>query len=854
MIDGAWKTVLGASVAMISLSASLPAMAQDADDIVVTARRTEERLQDVPISITVYNKDQLQQRNVAVASDLSVYTPSLAVNTRYGPDKATFALRGFNQDASTAPTVGVYFADVVGIRAQGGTAGGNTVGAGSFTDLQNVQILKGPQGTLFGRNTTGGAILLVPQKPTDNLEGYVEGTYGNYDQKRVQAALNIPLAETFKVRLSLDRNKRDGYMKNHSGIGPKDYNDMDYVYGRLSIVADLTPNLENYTIATYSKSDTNGYATRYEQCNPNGPNLIALLGRAACAQIERGKARGDGPLDVDVNNPDPNINIEIWQAINTTTWQASDNITIKNIMSYGEYREQSAFSLNSDNLFIPGTTRRFQNIRLAKQPGYNAAAESTATEELQLQGRSSNGKFNYVVGGYLEFSRPIGYNQQRTGIYGNCVDPGTLDCVGGLPIISLNANAAGKLGLPAVATTLPGAIVNESRTKMNFDNHGIFAQGTYNFSDQLALTMGGRWTFDKISGYSETSRYTFATLPNGTTIPFSHLCNDNLNHPAPGAANATATNAVDLLTNGGNKAACGTKSVNKSNKPTWLIDLDFKPTADTLLYAKWSRGYRQGTLNFTNPGFETSLPEKLEAYELGAKLTFRGSTPGYFNVAGFYNDFSNQQVFAALIAKPESGLAGGAGIINAGKTSIKGVEVDTGVTIASLFRASVGYTYLDSELKKLVAPVLSPDSPFAQVVPRGVIGGPLTFTPKHRLTVSGNLLIPVDENLGKIDLGVIYTYSASQLVDGNQPISYVGQGANGPFKQVSVPGYSLLNLNASWSNIGGSGVDLVGFATNITNKHYRVASGGSYESSGFLDFAYGPPRMYGVRIRYNFGS
>src|SRR5690606_29793135 len=102
------------------------------------------------------------------------------------------------------------------------------------------------QGTLFGRNTTGGAILLVPQKPTGDLEGYVEGTIGNYDQRRVQAALNVPLADTFKVRLSVDRNERDGYMRNRSGIGPKDYNDLNYTYARLSVVAELTPDIENY--------------------------------------------------------------------------------------------------------------------------------------------------------------------------------------------------------------------------------------------------------------------------------------------------------------------------------------------------------------------------------------------------------------------------------------------------------------------------------------------------------------------------------------------------------------------------------------------------------------------------------
>ena len=180
---------------VLALTMGSEAYAQDTtqqvaiDEIIVTARRVEESLQDVPISMTVLSPEQITDRNIVVAADLATYTPSLSVNQRYGAEKSTFAIRGFNQDQSTAPTVGVYFADVVGVRAQGGTTSGNTVGAGSFTDLQNVQVLKGPQGTLFGRNTTGGAVLLVPQQPQDTLGGYVEATGGDYDMRRVQAAL-----------------------------------------------------------------------------------------------------------------------------------------------------------------------------------------------------------------------------------------------------------------------------------------------------------------------------------------------------------------------------------------------------------------------------------------------------------------------------------------------------------------------------------------------------------------------------------------------------------------------------------------------------------------------------------------
>jgi len=148
-------------------------------EVVVTARRVEERAQDVPISMTVFTQQQLSDRNVITASDLAAYTPSVAADDEFGQEATSFSIRGFAQAIQTAPSVAVYFADAVAPR--GGNAGepaGSGSGPGSFFDLQNVEVLKGPQGTLFGLNTTGGAVLLVPKKPSSILEGYVEGSWG----------------------------------------------------------------------------------------------------------------------------------------------------------------------------------------------------------------------------------------------------------------------------------------------------------------------------------------------------------------------------------------------------------------------------------------------------------------------------------------------------------------------------------------------------------------------------------------------------------------------------------------------------------------------------------------------------
>jgi iron complex outermembrane receptor protein len=263
-------------------------------EIIVTARRVEERAQDVPISMTVFNQQQLTNRNVVNAQDLATYTPSLSANSNFGSQNSSFAIRGFVQDIGTQPSVGVYFADVVSPRgASNNLPIGDGAGPGQFFDLQNVQVLKGPQGTLFGRNTTGGAILIVPQKPTSTNEGYIEGSLGNYGMKRIQAVENLPVSDIVRFRIGVDHQSRDGYLNNDSGIGPSRFSDVDYTAVRASLVVDVTPDIENYTIASFLRSDTNGDVQKLVGCNPT-LSPLNFLGLLACAQLAQEQAQGAG--------------------------------------------------------------------------------------------------------------------------------------------------------------------------------------------------------------------------------------------------------------------------------------------------------------------------------------------------------------------------------------------------------------------------------------------------------------------------------------------------------------------------------------------------------------------------------
>ena len=825
-----------------ALASAVPAMAQDAGgDIVVTARRTEERLQDVPISITVFNQEQVSNRNIVSGADLATYTPSLSANSRYGAETATFAIRGFTQESFTSPSVAIYFADVIGPRAQGGTPGGNGAGVGQFFDLQNVQVLKGPQGTLFGRNTTGGAVLIVPQRPKNDLGGYIEGSYGNYDMKRVQGALNVPLSDTFKVRFGFDRMKRDGFLKNRSGIGADDFGDVNYTALRLSVLAELTPDLENYVMARYSKSNTNGTAGRLVGANapgcdagvdrsrfgmPSSSSTAFYLAPLACGQLQRDEAAGRGYFDVNVNTPNPFLKIEQWGVQDTLTWNVSDTITLKNIASYQQFRQSQSFNIGSDNYSVPraGTDPRWLNTPASQQglpftwvglnpdPNYDNVNQQTWTEEFQIQGRTTDGSLNYVLGAYYEGSAPGSQFQGSYSPITTVLQPAqtgapvpiftTLSCAN---ISALQCTAINNVGSPAIPS-----IIQNSLTRYWYQNVGFFAQGSYKFTEQLSVTGGLRYTMDKVKGEGATR-----------TIQI-------INGLAPRISCAARGTGPDCLTT----------IKQKSEKPTWLISLDYKPSNDMLLYAKYARGYRQGNVNASNTIPVAWGPEKVDTYEIGAKTSFRGTVSGYFNVAAFYNDFSNQQLAANLIPNGTvSNASPSQAIVNAGKSKIQGLEADASFSYEGV-NINLGYAYLDTKLKSYSPPEFVGYFP---PTTGALVGGALPLSPKHRVTVTPTYTLPLDESVGRVSLSATYTYTAKQVASNDTPYGIL-------------PSSSLWNLNLNWNGVGGSPVDLAAFVTNLTNEKYPVFVGNSWLSTGTENLILGQPRMYGARLRVTFGG
>ncbi len=759
------------------------------EEIIVTARRKEEDIQDVPISVTVFNQDTLDQRNVISAADLVKYTPSLNVNTRFGSDQASFAIRGFNQEFRTTASVGVYFADVVAPRGGAVITAGDGAGPGAFFDLQNVQVLKGPQGTLFGRNTTGGAIQIVPVKPTDEFEGYADVSGGNYDLRRVQAVVNVPISDNIRARLGVDDMEREGYINNVTDIGPDHLSDINYTAARASLVMDLSDNLENYTIAQYSNSKNNSTLQGLFVCNPN--SALSFFCQPTL------NSQGNDYYAVANETENPFSRLKQWQVINTTTWSASDNFTVKNILSYADL-EQATQNSNF------GTDFEFANLIISffpsnLVPGLPSNSQTTMVEELQFSGEAMDSQLTWQAGLYYENSRPDGWSALLSNTFMTC-------------------NQLGAEASDFACLDLFGqGFAQASLARIEYTNVAAYGEGTYQINDRLRATLGLRYTKDKTEGTN--AQITYTGFPNNTFGP--------------------ATNQTCVISTA-QTPDCYQHLESDSDAPTWLIGLDYLPTQDLMLYGKYSRGYRQGSISpFGAEGVQSYDPEKVDAYELGSKWSFAGPVPGFINLALFYNELTDQQIQVGFSSSTNTASIT-TGIVNAGSSIIQGLELESSFKLLEPLALNISYSYLDAKLDSLDLPAISADSPFDTIIATSAEGSHLTFSPRHTLSSTLNWQLPLPSSLGFASIGLNYSYVDEQLAT---------EGTYG-----LLPARRLVNANISWNNIAGSNFNLLLFGTNLTDQEYPVNVTGFYDTPSLgMDFRVtGEPRMVGARVKYDF--
>jgi iron complex outermembrane receptor protein len=361
------------------------------EEVLVTARKVEESLQDIPLAVTAFNSEQLANQGATNISDLQYQVPSLVFSqTATSSFSPLISMRGQTQGTiaiSVDPSVGVY---VDGVYLSG-TAGlmGN-----SLQDLQQVEVLKGPQGTLFGRNTTGGAIQLMTKLPTQALEGEISGGIGNYDQSNVNGVLNIPLvADKLALRLLAGNSKRDGFAydsKRNTDVGGQE---IQTLRGTLQ----YTPNEEFTAIFRTDSVDgkDNGLLTRLVYVDPNVARGALMEGSINLTgeNTAEGQAAALAHLQARINSDpfDVAYNTDTYSKINTENY----SLTMSYDFGSMELTSISALRKTIDNrLYEVDTT---DIINFAAQTDIKL---DQLTQELQLTGIALDDQINYVAGLY----------------------------------------------------------------------------------------------------------------------------------------------------------------------------------------------------------------------------------------------------------------------------------------------------------------------------------------------------------------------------------------------------------------------------------------------------------------------
>ena len=262
---------------------------------------------------------------------------------------------------------------------------------------------------------------------------------------------------------------------------------------------------------------------------------------------------------------------------------------------------------------------------------------------------------------------------------------------------------------------------------------------------------------------------------------------------------------------------------------------------------------------YAPPGSNLSGNQQVDTYEVGAKTNWGGAVPGNFNIAGYYNNFTNQQLLLGVSdnlpnAPGINTMAGTASVVNAGKSRLYGFEADLSIRPFQGFRLSASYAYLNTKLQKFVAPTLPAGSPY-DTVTSPAVGGPIPNSQPHKVNVSAQYTLPLPESVGEVSVGATYIYTASYRAVNDQcpKLPTTGCLVAAPGAGI-LPSTNVVNLNVNWNRVAGLPVDASFFVTNLTKEVVYLTANDSLGNRGFLSSLLGEPRMYGFRLRYRFGN
>ena len=727
------------------------------EEVVVTARKRAENLQDTPVAITAITSDALERRMIVGTEQLDQVSPNLQFAT-YGPitgnsSASQVFIRGIGQTDATSsvdPGVGLYIDEVY--------IGQSVGGAMDFRDIANVQILRGPQGTLFGRNTIGGAVLLTTTQPGDELGGSIKIGLGEDDLMEFSGAVDLPISDTLKSRFTYGTRKRDGYVLRDDGT---DLGDEDTFTLTGKLLWEATDNFDITLKLDYSEEDENGVPLVFAGMNENAAFPAALSAAAGCPGAtfpppsvptgivdtrcandvtwDRGPFRNSGTVEL-------GSTVENWGAAVVANWEVTDSWSIKSITSYREMDWTGKRDADNTGFVILHTNMESEGEQLSQELQLNYSAE----------------KLNGVLGLFYYEDE---YDETLFVDY-----------------------------TPPPFAGAPFFVDVTNNARIDNENWAAFGQFSYDFSDQLSLTLGARYTDEtkavRLNAFQEVGAIGF----------FERFVTEEERELDFTDASISAT-------------------------------IQYRWTESFMTYFSYSEGFKSGGWNPLYNAVQLNLEptsfneETAETLEFGFKADISDSLR--VNGAIFSTDYTDLQFTFRVGIVPL--------LFNAGEASIDGAELEFTFTPNDnlIIEGSLGY--LDASVDS-VSNITSDAGAVTAVVKAG---NSLPYTPD----LTANLGIGYAFNFAEMSVTprLDYSYTDEQFFD-----------AGNTQEIAQSDGEGLLNFSLALE--GSSQVwKLVAGVTNLTDEIYPVAGNSSLTTAtGYAEIAYLRPRTWFVNFQYEF--
>ena len=836
----AFASAAQAQTATAPAPAAAPvATAEDEAIIIVTASKRAATLQDTPISVAVTTGAQIEQAQVRDLLDLQTLVPSLRVSQLQSSANTNFIIRGFGNGANNPgiePSVGVFIDGVYRSRS--------AAQIGDLPNLERVEVLRGPQSTLFGKNASAGIISIVTRAPQFEFGGSGEVSYGNFNAIIARADVTGPISDTIAFSLAGNLNKRDGYATDLAS--GSEFNERDRWGLRGSLLFTPSETLKIRLIADYDKIDENCCAVVNVVDGPTG-NAVRALG----GQIDR-----NNPLALtSTTNLDSENKIENYGFSAQVDWE----VGTYDVTMIGAYRGVRSFT-NQDSDFTS-----------ADLIGRNSAdtAIDTYTGEARIAS-NYDGPFNFLLGAYyfhenIDFSPTLTFGRDFKN-YANLLSGGAYS--------SLEPTLRALLpGTPAGTFGAAGQGVFEN---YDYKNRAIsiFGQADYEIFEGLTFTAGFNYTRDRkdvVSDVRSTDVFSGLdlvqaganagipgqiALPSGTIYPRTAPC------PATGAIPGTCNPFLGLqplqflppFLNFPNSVEDGKT---RDNDLSYTLRLAYKFNDNLSGYATYATGFKASSFNLSRdsrplpadfiPGSPAKVPAPAASPIRSAGLAVNNLTTGTrfagpedaelfeLGLKGQFDGFGfNLAVFQQALKGFQGNIFTGTGFVlgNAEKQSTFGVELDTSFSPIKALTLTGSFTYLNPTFDSFTGGTAL--TPGFATVPTDLSGQRPAGIPEFSLSVGANYTADISD-AAKMIFHVDFQHESNVAI---------AQGSN-IMREVE-------SLNAAITLALGNGFELTAWGRNLTDAAYLTTIFPSVAQAGSLSGYRNQPRTYGGSLRYRF--